>query len=111
ELVMADLLAERLALVGVADRRVHTGLGEADRSRGDGVPALVDRAHRDEEAVALLADPMLLRDHHVVEVDQAGIAGPDAELAVQSPGREALHATFHEERRHALVLLRAVDRG
>ena len=83
QLVLADLLAERLALVGVLERRVEARLGEPDGAGGDGEPALVDRAHRDQEALALLADPVLDRHAHVVEVDQAGVAGPDAELAVE----------------------------
>ena len=111
QLVLADLLAERLALVGVARRGVEAGLGEPDGAGRDGEPALVDGAHRDEEALALLADPVLLGHEHVVEVDQPGVAGPDAELAVERAGRQARHPALEQERGHALVLLRAVDRG
>ena len=62
ELVLADLLAEGLPLVGVADGRVEAGLGEPDGTGRDRVAALVDRAHRDQEALAFLADPVLGRD-------------------------------------------------
>ena len=63
-----------------------------------------------EEALALLADPVLDRHRHVVEVDEPGVAGPDAELAVERAGRQAGHAPLEHERGHALVLLRPVDR-
>ena len=110
QLVLADLLAEGVPLVGVADRRVETGLGEADRAGRDGEPALVDGAHRDEEALALLADPVLDGHRHVVEVDEPRVAGPDAELAVEGAGRQTRHPALEHERGHALVLPGPVDR-
>ena len=61
ELVLADLLAEGVSLVGVADARVEARLREPDGAGGHRVAALVDGAHRDEEALALLADPVLER--------------------------------------------------
>ena len=98
QLVLADLLAERLALVGVPDRRVEARLGEADGARGNRVPPLVDGAHRDQEALALLADPVLDRDADVLEVDEAGVAGADPQLAVERPGGQPGHAPLHDER-------------
>ncbi len=48
---------------------------------------------------------------HVVEVDQARVPGPDAELAVKGAGGQAGHPALEHERGHALVLLRPVDAG
>jgi hypothetical protein len=58
QLVAADLLAERLALVGVGDARIQAGPREPDRAGSDAEAALVDGAHGDEEPLALLADPV-----------------------------------------------------
>ena len=80
QLVLADLLAKRLALVGVLERRIEARLGEAHRAGRNREAALVDRAHRDREALAFLADAVLGGHANVVEVDLAGIAGMDAEL-------------------------------
>ena len=101
--MFADLLAERLPLVGVADARVQAGLGQADRAGGNGETALVDGAHRDEEPLAFLPDPVLDRNGHIVKVDQAGVPGPDAELPVEGPGGQAGHSAFEQEGGHALV--------
>ena len=111
QLVLTDLLPERLPLVGVAHGGVDARLGEPDRAGGDREAPLVDGAHRDEEPLALLADPMLLRHDDVVEIDEAGVAGPDAELAVQRARGQPRHPALQQERRHALVLLGAVDAG
>jgi hypothetical protein len=109
--VPADLLAEGLPFVGVAQAGVQAGLGKPDRTGCHRVAPLVDGAHGDQEALALLADPVLDRDRNVVEVDQAGVAGPDAELAVEGAGGQPGHAAFEHERRHAPVAFRAIDRG
>ena len=66
-------------------RRIEARLGQPDRADCHRVAALVDGAHGDREALALLADAVLDRDAHVVEVDLAGVAGPDAELALDRP--------------------------
>ncbi len=107
----ADLLAERLALAGVLERRVEARPGQADRARRDGVAAVVDSAHGDLEALALLADAVLQRHAHVVEVDLAGIAGVDAELALDRARGQTGHAPLDDERADATVFLRPVERG
>jgi len=96
--------------MGVADRGVEAGLGQTHGAGGDRETALVDGAHRDDETLAFLTDPVLDRDRHVVEVDDARVAGPDAQLAVEGPGRQAVHSPLEHEGRDALVLLRPIDR-
>ena len=111
ELVPPDLLPEGLPLLRVHERGVQAGLRESDRAGGDRVPPLVDRAHRDQEPLALLADPVLERHDDVVEVDQPGVAGMDAELAVDRPGRQAGHPALQEECGDAAPTLRPIGRG
>ena len=48
-------LAELAPLAGVAERGLEPGLGDADGERRDADPALVEHAHHDVEAAALLA--------------------------------------------------------
>ena len=94
---LADRLAEGLALVGVLDAGVEAGAGEPDRAGADGEAALVDAAHGDLEALALLADAVLDRDADVVEGELAGVASADAQLALDRAGRETLHAALEHE--------------
>src|SRR6266540_2833025 len=111
ELVVADLLAKRLPLAGVRHGCVQGGLAETDGPRRNGVAALVDRAHRDEEALALLAHAILQRHLAVVEVDDAGVAGSNAELAVQRRRGEAAEPPLDDEGRDGPMTLRPVQRG
>src|SRR6266571_3628082 len=74
ELVAADLLAERLALARVLDRGVEACPDGPGRARGDRVAAVVEAAHRDLEAVALVADAIRLRNLDVAHEDRAYVA-------------------------------------
>ena len=74
--------AERLPLARVLDRALEARAHDAARARGDREAALVERVHRDLEALALLADQVLGRHLDVLEEELAGRAGPDAELVL-----------------------------
>ena len=110
QLVLADLLAERLALVGVPDatRRGTPG-------RGPTAPAATVNRPWSMALIAIRkpspSSPIRFSTGHahVVEVDQPGVAGPDPELAVERAGRQAGHPALEQEGRDALVLLRPVD--
>src|SRR5664280_2926664 len=95
----AQVTARRSRTSARDARTVLTG-----RSRGDGEAPLVDGAHRDEESLALLADPVLDRHDHVVEGDEPGVPGPDPQLAVERPGRQAGHPPLQHEGGHPSVL-------
>jgi hypothetical protein len=83
--------------------RIETRLRETDRAGRDGVATLVDGAHRDQEA--LPSSPIRFSPaRHVVEVDQAGVARTDPELAVERAGRQARHPALDHEGGDALVL-------
>src|SRR5205814_6565125 len=89
---------------------IQTGLRETDGPRCDRKPALVDRTHGDQETLPFLAEAVLVRHKDVVVVDEARVAGMDAELAVQGPGGDACHTSLQEERGHAAPALRAIQR-
>jgi hypothetical protein len=59
----------------------------AARAGRDGEAALVERVHRDLEALALFADQVLGGNLDVLEEELAGRAGPDAELVLVSRAR------------------------
>src|SRR5919109_4541076 len=84
ELVLGDRYAEGLPLHGVLDAGLQAGLDQPRRAGGDGVAPVVERGHRDLEALALLAEAVRRRHPHVLEHDRAGIAGAHAELAVNT---------------------------
>ena len=90
-LELGDRLAELLPLSRVSDRVVERALGDPQRLGGDPGAGAVEHPHRDAEALALLAEPVLGGDDHVVEVQLGGVAAADPELAVDGrrgePGR------------------------
>ena len=64
---------------------------------------MVERAQRGLEAGAGLADDPVGRDAAVLEVDLAGRAALDAELALLGADREARVVLVHDERRDAVA--------
>ncbi len=96
-------LPKVLPLVGVLHRRLQARPDDADRAGGDREPALVERVHRDLEALALCADQVLGRHLHVREEELAGRARPDAQLVLDLAGLDALPRALDDERRDAAV--------
>ena len=77
--------------------------------RGDADAAFIQQADGVLVALALLAQQVLLGHLDVVEVDDAGAAGADAELLLFLGDGEARRALLHHERRDALVALARVQ--
>src|SRR6185503_8504594 len=94
---LPDLDAEGLALLGVLRAGVTAGADEAGRTGGDGVAPLVEREHRDLEALARLAEHVLGRHFHVVHLEVAGVAREDAPLLLERPARETLERALDDE--------------
>ena len=99
----ADRHAELLALLRVGDRGLDAAGADADAAGGDAVAAGVERAHRDLEAVADLAEHRVVGDLDLVERDLGGVGGAQAELAVDLLRREARGVGRDEEAGEALV--------
>src|SRR4029077_12901381 len=86
-------------------------LRQADAAGRHRVSALVDGAHRDCEALPLLAYPVRRRHLAVGEVEDARIARADPELAVERVRRETGEPALDNEGGDALVALGSVDGG
>ena len=74
--MLADRLAEGLADLGVADRVVERGLGEADAARRDVDPAELEPGHHLLEAVAFLAADQAVGRHAVVLENSSAVSMP-----------------------------------
>ena len=82
---------------------VERALGDPDRLRGDPRPRAIERPHRELPALALVADPVRLRDEDVVEVELGGRAAADAHLVLESGDLEARRSG--PRRRSAMIRL------
>ena len=97
QLVLADLDAEGLALLRVLRAGVAAGADQAGGAGGHRVAPLIEREHRDLEALARLADEVLRRHLDVVHLEEAGVAGEDAPLLLERAAREALEGALDDE--------------
>ena len=97
-LVVADRLAEGVALLRVLDRLVDAALGEADGQGGDGDPALVEDPQELGEAPAPLAEQVRRRHPAVVEGQLVGVRGGPADLGVGRRDGEARRTGRHDDR-------------
>ncbi len=111
QLMLADRLSERFALIGIGHAGIERRPRQPKRTGGDGKPALVDAAHRDLEPFAFFPDPVLDRYPDVVEGQLARIPRPDSELALDRAGREPFHPPFEDKGAQPLVLEGTVDTG
>ena len=83
-LVLEDGLAEGAPLVRVADGDLEGRARHADALRGNADAPTFQVGEGDAIALALLAQPVLGRDDHVVEADLAGIGGILAHLLLDA---------------------------
>src|SRR2546428_9661800 len=104
ELVLADGPAKGPALPRVTRAAVKTGPDETGRSRRHGIPTLIQRKHRDMEPLTLLTEAVVFGHPHLVHHDRSGVAGTDAQLAVNRRSGDSLHLAGDEERREAAVI-------
>src|SRR5438552_641165 len=103
QLVAPDLLAEGLSLARVFDRRVETRAHCARCTGGDGETPVVETAHRDLEAIALITDSVRLRHLEVGHEDRADVARTYAQSILDRLGaqRTAASLTVEHERGNA----------
>src|SRR5262245_47762053 len=105
-----DRLAELLALLRVRGGGVERRLPDADRHRARHRPRHVERAHRDLEPLALLAQALLDRHRAVREVKGHGGRAADAHFLLFLADREPGHALLDDERGDASGALAGIDR-
>ena len=97
---LADCLSSREtmdALLGVGQRVLKGSLGDTQCLCRDTDAAAVQRGHGDLEAVALLAQQVLLGDLHVVEDQLRRGGGANSHLVVVVAELKALPALLHDE--------------
>ena len=97
-LLLGERLAERVALVHVAQCPVERELRAAERAGGDVDAAAVEAGHRDLEALAQDAEQSGCRHPHLVEDHLARRLGVPAHLLLVGAEREAGGIAGHEER-------------
>ena len=107
-LVLADALAERLALVGVAGRELEAGAHHADGAGGHREAAVVERVHGDLEALALLADAVRRPGSRRPRRTARRSSRPRCRACARCCWRgHARRALLDDERRDALVAPRS----
>ena len=113
--MLGDGLPERGAFRGVARGVAEGGLGDANGLGGYPDPPRVQRAERDAETLPFLAQPVFLRDEHVVEEHVVGGRGDHTHLPRVRPEGDAFGIHGDDEGRNAFAgsALRAgeEDRG
>ena len=85
------------ARLGIVERRLEPGLGDADGERRDADAALVEHAHHDVEAAALGAEQGIRRQRDVVEVQRADLArraGPSCAPSARASTPAASRSTM-----------------
>ena len=102
-LELADLAAERGALLRVLERAVEAALGAGDAAGGADQPLALELPHDVVEALADLAEHRRLRHAHVLEGEQRGVGGVHAELLELLLADHAGRVHRHEEQREAVV--------
>ena len=100
-LELVDRLAELAALARVADGVVGRALRDSDGLRGGAQARALERAQRDRQALADLADHVLLGHAHVVEDRLPGRRGADPELVLELADAEARPVGLDDERGQA----------
>ena len=109
--MLADRLAEGLALLGVAHRLVEAGLGDADAARGHVDAAQLQAAESVLETLALDSADELVGIHAVIlEGELGGVDPAIAKLLELAADPEAL-ALLGKEEAHALVARLGVGVG
>ena len=98
QLEVGDRLAEGLALVGVAQRRIERAPGVTGRRRADRDAPVVEALHRKDEALAgLAAEQCITRHAHIVEHDVGDVAARLAHLFVGRAARDAGAVHRHDK--------------
>ena len=110
-LVLEDGLAHRLTLEGILDRLVHRAASDSDGSDGDGGTSVIEGSHGNLEAIALLAEAVLLGDHDVLKGEATGVRAALAEVDLLPADGQTLGVGLDDESGHSLVARSRVGLG
>ena len=103
QLELGDRLAELASPKRVAHHLVDQTTRQPDGRGADVKATAVDRAHREFETVALVAQQRIGRHHAVVEVQVTGVDALLAHFQVRLALDQSRRATLAEEHRHTLA--------
>src|SRR5262245_990106 len=95
--MLPDFDAEGVPLFRILDAGVAARANQSGGTCRYRESALIQREHRDLEALAGPADQVLLRHLDIVHLEPAGVAGEDAPFLLHRTRRESLEAALHHE--------------
>ena len=101
-LKLGDRLAELLAFHRILDARVVRALRDPERHRADRDAAAGERLEELLVADALVAQQLVARDEHVLEMEFDGVRRAQAHLLLVLADLESGRALFDDERSDAL---------
>src|SRR5262249_50294891 len=107
ELMRCDRLPELLPLARIAEAGIEATLRDADAARGERDSAVVQRRHRDPEAVALRAQAILVGHPYTVERQLGRVLCTEPELALDARRAESVRLRRDEKARQAAGALSA----
>mmetsp|Transcript_17461 Transcript_17461/g.37550 ORF Transcript_17461/g.37550 Transcript_17461/m.37550 type:complete len:338 (+) Transcript_17461:1186-2199(+) len=96
-LVVGDWDAHCLSLRRVSDRLVHGAASEPDRARSNWRAGVVKRAHRHLEAVADVAEAVLVEHQHVLKGDSARVRAALPHIDLLTTNAYAWRVGVHDE--------------
>ncbi|MGY4454234.1 hypothetical protein ACVWZR_008894 [Bradyrhizobium sp. i1.3.1] len=101
QLEVADRLAELFSLVHVGHHGVHAGRHDPERAARQHRALVIEAGHQHLDALADLAEHVLLRHLALVEEQRIGVGAAHAELVEMLAVGEPLEALFDQEGGHA----------
>src|SRR5438552_17206021 len=78
-----DWFSERVPCRRVRERGIDARLRDADRPCRDRAPSRVESVYGDLEAAAILSEPVLVGEAHVLDDELAGVGRTKPEVSVQ----------------------------
>src|SRR6266511_2121752 len=110
ELERGDRPAELLPLARIRNARLEAALADPDAPGRQRDPTVVERRHRDLEALALRAEPRRVRHADAFEKELARVLRAQAELALDRPRLEPRRIRRNEEAREPARALASAAR-
>ena len=97
QLEIGQRLAELVALLDMIDRELEQFFDRSDRAGAEPDTTAVEDLHRDLEAFAGLAQDVLGRDLHVLEIEAAQVVATQSHRVEAFAHLEALHPLLQDQ--------------